>query len=171
MTFPTIWQLSLAGNPEPKGSMVCVGRRGARGHVVVESDPSGAKKAWRKQVTDAARTLAAAIPDAPLAGPLACATLLLLRQPSTNRDLAPIRRNTGDVDKLQRAIFDCLTDAGVIADDSHIVAGPALKAWAGSRTPGAVVLLSQSSSRATFNRMLDRLYHLAPTLDDEETLL
>jgi len=38
-----------------------------------------------------------------------------------------------DIDKLDRAVFDALTEAGVILDDRHVVAGAAVKRFA---TPG-----------------------------------
>jgi len=61
------------------------------------------------------------------------------------RDDAPIyvtSRAAGDGDKLQRSTFDALTAAGVIADDSLIVAIHAFKVYASrDETPGADVLL------------------------------
>lgn len=61
------------------------------------------------------------------------------------RDDAPVyvtSRGAGDGDKLQRSTFDALTAAGVIADDSLIVAIHAFKVYAASHeVPGADVEL------------------------------
>jgi Holliday junction resolvase RusA-like endonuclease len=50
------------------------------------------------------------------------------------RDNAPLRpsnRSSGDGDKLLRACFDALTDAGVWVDDSQVVDFCGRKVWAG----------------------------------------
>lgn len=38
-----------------------------------------------------------------------------------SRPCWPTTRSSGDIDKLQRAVFDALTDAGVWRDDSQVV--------------------------------------------------
>lgn len=66
------------------------------------------------------------------------------------RDTAPqypSNRGSGDADKLQRACFDSLTDAGAWKDDSQVVDVHAVKVWLGSghanflglAHPGAVI--------------------------------
>lgn len=69
------------------------------------------------------------------------------------RDDAPvyvISRGKGDNDKLQRSTFDALTAAGVIADDSLIVAVHAFKVYAASHeVPGADVELYTVRNVAT----------------------
>ncbi|WP_076260838.1 RusA family crossover junction endodeoxyribonuclease [Intrasporangium flavum] len=59
------------------------------------------------------------------------------------RDDAPMyvtSRGAGDGDKLQRSTFDALTAAGVIADDSLIVAIHAFKVYAArDEIPGATI--------------------------------
>lgn len=62
------------------------------------------------------------------------------------RDAAPpypTGKNAGDIDKLQRACFDSLTDAGVWKDDSQIVYVIAKKAWCNDafRKPGVQILV------------------------------
>lgn len=50
------------------------------------------------------------------------------------RDAAPafpFNRGSGDTDKLTRACFDALTDAGVWKDDAQVVDVRARKVWAG----------------------------------------
>lgn len=50
------------------------------------------------------------------------------------RDAAPAwpaNKGSGDLDKLERALFDALTDAGVFRDDSQVVESSARKVWFG----------------------------------------
>lgn len=53
----------------------------------------------------------------------------------------PITRSSGDIDKLQRSIFDSLTSAGVWKDDSQVAEVHAEKAWCypGRPTPCVVI--------------------------------
>lgn len=73
------------------------------------------------------------------------------------KDSAPPRptsKQLGDVDKLQRATFDALTDCGVIADDALIVEVYATKEY-GTR-PGAQVIVGTA-----------RVGNVPPTWADE----
>jgi len=45
--------------------------------------------------------------------------------------LFPATRDSGDIDKLLRAVLDAIVDGGVIRDDSLIVLVNARKVWAG----------------------------------------
>lgn len=58
----------------------------------------------------------------------------------------PSSHSIGDIDKLVRAAFDSMTDAGVWADDSQVVhLGDIWKVWVGSPLaldrPGAVIVV------------------------------
>lgn len=58
----------------------------------------------------------------------------------------PISRRSGDVDKLQRNLFDALVDAGVVGDDAQIVKVTAEKAYVGEphselAVPGAHIMV------------------------------
>lgn len=61
------------------------------------------------------------------------------------RDNAPAYpTRVGDIDKLQRALLDGITDSGVWTDDCLVVRVTADKQWTGDAmpTPGAVVRIS-----------------------------
>lgn len=67
------------------------------------------------------------------------------------KDTAPAYpgRSCGDVDKLQRAIFDALTDAGVWADDTQVVDVRARKFYAGEHElaldrAGVVIIIEEA---------------------------
>lgn len=55
----------------------------------------------------------------------------------------PANRGSGDIDKLQRACFDSLTDAAVWRDDSQVVDVAARKRWADDdNPPGADIVVT-----------------------------
>ncbi|RLU79261.1 hypothetical protein CTZ27_37085 [Streptomyces griseocarneus] len=88
---------------------------------------------WRAAVEAAARSAATEHGlDGPLDGPLSVEVTFTVRKPASapkRRRSWPITRDSGDLDKLQRAVFDALTVAGVIADDSRIVEVTARKVY------------------------------------------
>ena len=49
----------------------------------------------------------------------------------------PIKRSTGDVDKLARLVLDAITDAGLWRDDSQCVRLTTSKVYVGEPTAGA----------------------------------
>ena len=63
----------------------------------------------------------------PLDLPLEVTAVFYLPRPKRPKFWAPA--TTPDCDKLQRALGDALTSAGVIKDDSRIVTWHATKAW------------------------------------------
>ena len=129
--------LVVHGDPAPKGSLKCVGRRGSRGHVLVEdSDRTGP---WRERVAAGGRRLMAVcdLPDG-VSGPVALEVTFTVLRPSshygTGRNAGilkasapgyPAKRSSngigGDVDKLARTILDALEDSGLLLDDSQVV--------------------------------------------------
>jgi Holliday junction resolvase RusA-like endonuclease len=107
-------------------------------------------KPWREAVKFAA--LAHWPSDAePISGPIRIDVVYTLPKPAS----APVRRRTwpiamrsGDIDKLDRALFDAITDAGVIHDDAQIVDSRSRKVYPEEhpealRTPGAVIRIWQ----------------------------
>jgi Holliday junction resolvase RusA-like endonuclease len=87
-----------------------------------------------------------------LDGPLHVRVTLTVPRPKTTRDLAPITRSSGDIDKHLRCVLDALQDADLIADDARIVSAWVEKVWPGTsldalETPGAVITV-QGVSRA-----------------------
>jgi len=90
--------------------------RGGRA-VLVDANPQ--LKAWRAQVRAAA---AAAVEDAgweTLDEP--CRVHLGFTMPAPKRPRWDVPAVKPDLDKLTRAVFDALTDAGVWKDDSRVV--------------------------------------------------
>lgn len=60
-------------------------------------------------------------PMAKFSGPVAVTLMFEFRRAKSNTDPYPTGQNIGDLDKLTRAVFDALTQAGVIEDDSDII--------------------------------------------------
>lgn len=80
-------------------------------------------KAWRIAVKEAALAVVDGLPRIEDA-PVHINVVFCFDKPKSapkRRRTWPITRSSGDVDKLQRATFDALTDAGVFKDDSQIV--------------------------------------------------
>ena len=117
-----------AGTPRPQGS-----KRQMRGRFVEDSKHL---KAWRQTVVDAARRAHNSQP--PLDGPLCCRVRFLFPCSKTKPEKAGMLHTvTLDVDKLQRAVGDALTIAGVIVDDKLIAVWSAEKRYtAVGETPG-----------------------------------
>lgn len=118
------------GNPAAQGSMKHIGN----GRLV--SMAKGLPK-WRKLVIAAAQETTGLDWD-PLDGAVAVVVDFYLPRPKTTKfKLWPA--GTPDLDKLQRAIGDALTMAGIIKDDARIVDWSARKRWAIGCEPGAIV--------------------------------
>jgi len=144
--------LTIYGTARPKGSMRHIGR-----HYLVEDCAEG--PAWRTTVKDAARTEMAELEGGPfpLDGPLAIDLTITCNKPASapkRKDTYPCSRSTGDIDKLQRNIFDALVDAGAIADDSRIVEVRARKCYPGQlphalETAGTVIFIYKIGEAAS----------------------
>lgn len=132
----------VIGTPKPQGSKRAF-VRGSRA-MLVESAGEPLKD-WRTSVAWAARA-AAQGHDTPLDGPLYARITFRFRRPTSapkKRRTWPCTRSSGDLDKLTRAVFDALADAGLIADDARIVGLSALKDYAADGEPtGATISVS-----------------------------
>ncbi len=139
----------VTGNPKPKGSMKCIGRRGKVAHVLTEDDSSGDRKRWREAVATIAdqarrrRTL-----DVPVKVHVS----FYLERPANqygtgrNADIVkatapafPTGKTLGDLDKMQRNLGDALVDGHLLADDSLIVDWIVSKRWADKGRAGAAI--------------------------------
>jgi crossover junction endodeoxyribonuclease RusA len=135
--------ITVHGKPGPQGSKRHVGNG-----VMVES--SAKVKPWREAVKAAALQAGAA---ERLEGPVEVAVCFCFDKPKSapkRRRTWPTTRSSGDVDKLLRATFDALTDAGVFRDDSQVVHVSAWKAFtdeddAPMRLPGATIRVREVS--------------------------
>lgn len=129
------------GDPAPKGSLKCVGRRGNRAHVLVED--SARSLPWRRRVRRAGEALGLER----LEGALTVEATLTVPRPAAHYGTGanahtlrpgapayPYRRATGghggDVDKLARLVLDALEDVGVLTDDAQVVELTARKTYA-----------------------------------------
>jgi crossover junction endodeoxyribonuclease RusA len=131
--------VTVFGKPVTQGSKV-------RTRWSMRDDNAERLRPWREAVKQAA--LDALAGAYRLEGPVAVDVLFTFNPPKSapkSRPCWPITRSSGDVDKLQRAIFDALTDAGVWRDDSQVVDVRARKVHVGDdgalHIPGAVVIV------------------------------
>ncbi|APU20919.1 RusA family crossover junction endodeoxyribonuclease [Actinoalloteichus sp. GBA129-24] len=99
----------VAGHPAPQGSKRHVGRG-----ILVES--SKAVKPWRESIRWAASGMTRHGAGEPVAVDL---EFVMPRPTSTPKRRTPPAVKRPDLDKLVRAVFDALTSAGTIADDSQ----------------------------------------------------
>lgn len=118
----------VAGTPAPQGSKRHVG-----GGRMIES--SKTLKPWRDAVRRAAAEHA---PEAPLDEALRVSMDFYLPKPRRTK-FGKHPAGKPDADKLARAVNDALTDSGLIADDSRIVALHARKHWAVDQEPGVTI--------------------------------
>lgn len=141
----------VAGRPAPQGSKRHVGHG-----VLVES--SKAVRPWRDAIryaaAEAANRQGWGTPD----GPVAVRVAFTLARPRahyrTGRHADELRVDAPDhpatrpdVDKLLRSTLDALADAGVLADDAHVVDVSAVKTYPAGHlealdSPGAVIILT-----------------------------
>ncbi|MFF0942707.1 RusA family crossover junction endodeoxyribonuclease [Kocuria sp. CPCC 205300] len=126
--------LTIPGHPAAQGSKKAF-VRGKRA-VLVEMDPK--LPAWRLAVAYVAGDQ---LPDdwAPMDGPLSVEVTFYLPRPKSPKFDEPA--TPADLDKLQRALGDALTQAGVIVDDARIVHWDARKKYA-NHTTGCVLTIS-----------------------------
>lgn len=125
----------VEGTPVPQGSKNAYVRGGRA--VLVDANPR--LKSWRAEVREAAE---AAIADAgweTLDEPCHVYLGFTLPRPKRPRWGAPAVKP--DLDKLTRAVFDALTDAGVWRDDSRVVSMEVTKKYEGEdgEVPGVWV--------------------------------
>jgi Holliday junction resolvase RusA-like endonuclease len=116
----------------------------------VRDDNAKTLKPWREAVKTAALEVMQ-LADR-LTGPVEIRVTFSFDRPRTHyrtgrnahllRDNAPLRpsnRSSGDGDKLLRACFDALTDAGVWLDDSQAVDFTGRKVWAGEHDDALLI--------------------------------
>lgn len=146
----------VTGDPKPMGSKSAFVIPGTNRAIVTDgssSKPAVKKlKAWKASVCDAAHQVA---DGRPLDGCLRVTLAFYLERPSSHygsgknagdvRASAPRRPwSKPDVDKLQRQILDCLTQSGLIRDDSRVVSCVADKWYAALGQPtGARIVVEE----------------------------
>jgi Holliday junction resolvase RusA-like endonuclease len=136
---PTIYKLSVQGRAVPQGSKRAFVNKHTGRAMMLESSPR--HKEWRTYLRHAAATHPHR-PAEPLTGAVAVTLTITFKRPANhyhNRVAGRVLKTTatqwatsrsvGDIDKLQRAVYDSLTDAGWLADDSLIADVQAQKYW------------------------------------------
>ena len=123
------------GRPTPQGSKIRTryGMREAGGDNLV---------LWREAVRSEA--CEARGDNLTMGGPLAVQLAFQLHRPKKPRYKFPIGKNSGDIDKLTRAVFDGLTTSGLIADDGLMVEAVITKTYAAEgQVPGCDITVRQ----------------------------
>lgn len=127
----------VAGRPAPQGSKDYKGRRKNGSAILVES--SRHLKPWREVIVDAMKADGRRVP-----GPVTVATWFVIRRPKVikNAMTGLSKRDSGDGDKLTRAVWDALVIAKTIDDDDRVLDwyGSKRVAEAGEQTGVLVVI-------------------------------
>jgi len=121
--------IDVSGDPASQGSHSVINGR------IVQVN-SAKHKRWRNAVVFAALDL---IDEdwVPIDEPVELSVIFYLPRPKTaTREFPAVMP---DLDKLIRAVGDSLTTAGIISDDSRIIAIHAQKLYADARGVGAVI--------------------------------
>jgi Holliday junction resolvase RusA-like endonuclease len=152
---PLLAAFAVEGIPEPKGSLTAI-VRGGRAVLVpglnrkrkdgTRSDGRQRYERWCRSVTAAAVAYQAVNrrvvrDEEALIVELA---FFLPKPPSTPRRVTRPNRKP-DIDKLTRAVFDCLTKSGSIADDARIVRMIVDKRFAIDRTPRVEIFIRDAA--------------------------
>jgi crossover junction endodeoxyribonuclease RusA len=121
--------IDVSGDPASQGSHSVINGR------IVQVNSAKHKK-WRNAVVFAALDLIGE-DWVPIDEPVELSVIFYLPRPKTaTREFPAVMP---DLDKLIRAVGDSLTTAGIISDDSRIIAIHAHKLYADARGVGAVI--------------------------------
>lgn len=129
----------IPGIPAAKGNIRYLGQRGGR---AILTDATKNLKPWDSHVRTALAD-DAGHPRAYFDGAVHVELQFVMPRPmSTPKRITPPAVKKPDLDKLQRAVFDAISSAGVWRDDSQVVSVTATKRIAEiGETPGLVLLL------------------------------
>ncbi|UVK61376.1 RusA-like resolvase [Microbacterium phage Gingerbug] len=122
-------ELFIPGKPIQQGSLIPrIIWVGGRPKAVLHSHASADLKRWRTAIATAIRASGHEQID-PYVDVLA---IFHMPKPKTTK-YPDYPAGTPDLDKLQRALGDALTESGIVADDARIVRWHAMGVWAGGR--------------------------------------
>lgn len=140
------WAFKVYGDPQPKGSMKCIGARGSSNHQLIEDNTDS--KPWREKIRlmscgtglggvmgEAAAEHQAVMIEITSTLPRPKSHYGTGRNEHTLKDSAPqwpTKHGTGDVDKLARLVLDALEDSGTLMNDAQVVEVRAYKCYPGS---------------------------------------
>ena len=145
--FTPVMRFQVRDVPRPQGSKVSfVNPR--TGRAVTKEDGKERLDRWRNAV-QAAVLQHRDRPRTPIGNPVLLRVVFTFERPKSaakGREVFPVTRSTGDLDKLERALFDSLTLGGVIKDDSLVFDVHARSVYTGSAFgalpwPGADIVL------------------------------
>lgn len=129
-----VLNLWIPGNPKTKGSLE------DRGNGALTDTP--ASKRWRALMRDRMKVSIIGEPVGPTKAAKVDRFWFISRPPTPiGREINPMRGHLGDVDKLDRNLFDAMTDALVWRDDEQLADGSHRKRWASDLGPGVLVQL------------------------------
>ena len=124
----------VEGHPKPKGSWTPI--RGKKGRIFL-IHASKLTAAWCRSID---KQMPLLWKHSLIKGAVKCELKFILLRPKTNKDKYPINKFSGDLDKLERAILDCMTGI-VYVDDSQVVDIKSTKRYT-TNTPGVWVTIS-----------------------------
>lgn len=144
---------TVLGRPAPQGSKRPIVAGNGRLRTI---EQSARVKPYRDSVSAAAREALEALPDPAVfyEAPVGLTVTFLFARPKSHLRTAaafagepsgraparPVSRQTGDVEKLVRAVNDALVAAGVIRDDSQVVQLAAAKRYAEPAGPECTLI-------------------------------
>lgn len=136
-----------AGVPVPQGSKK-IGRNPATKRPILINDNDGALKPWREVVDHYARQGMGGVQR--FEGPVRVDLTFYLPRPASHYLRSGALKPSApewpavkpDIDKLERAVFDSMTTAGVWADDSRAVLVVKSKEYADEHQAGVSVLVT-----------------------------
>lgn len=126
---------TVFGDPVPQGSKRAFV---VKNRAVIVDDNRANLRTWRAEVVAAAQSELNG--DGPIEGPVKVSVFFYLRQPKRPKHRLPATRPDGD--KLERAILDALTAAGVVRDDGQVTSMSWRKRYT-TGTPRADVFVNE----------------------------
>lgn len=153
MSDPVV--LDVFGIPAPKGSKTARVLPNGRAIVTEGSSTTGRRmlRQWERVVVRAAERFMQENPGvAPMGGPLSIT--IAFRLPGTRSDQYRTRHHVKpDGDKLTRAVFDALTQSGLIVDDARIWRQSSTKQYALTGVTGARIEITSDQEAEDRDRV------------------
>lgn len=137
--------IHVDGIAQPQGSKKVIPNRHTGKPIMIDTNPK--TRQWRSSVVKAIKAVTggkqlfdgAVCVDIAYALPRPKKHYGTGRNAGTPKGSSPIHHTEKpDKDKLDRAIYDALTESGIIKDDKVIVGGSSWKRWSLDREPGAL---------------------------------
>lgn len=125
------------GDPAPQGSKKVIHGRLVEASKKVKPWRAAVKAAFQMAVQETGD-------DSMFEGAVKIKTTFYLSRPATvTKKKRPVPTVPPDLDKLERGLFDALTEAGVWTDDAIVVKSCSEKLYADDHGPGAVIAIEK----------------------------